>query len=255
MRFGKTPGNGDTPDDDDGGETFEDPWAGLEQPHLASELYLVSTPETGTGVSPELVSEGGWMVVLPQTPDAHDTDVGVVARADGGGRVSWRVWAGLVAAVAVLVGVVAVWGDTTGDTGDPVRATAIPPSATSVVEGACTGLSGTVVTDRPGDTTTTVVGLIASFEAAYYLRRSAEAAMTLLAPEAGIDPVGLAAGIASIPVGTTHCVAVTPISETTANVHVVEVRPDRQRTDYLQLVNTRPGDGGGLLISNIQRQG
>ncbi|MGY5228094.1 hypothetical protein [Nocardia asiatica] len=155
----------------------------------------------------------------------------------------------------MLIGVVAVWASDTRDAGDPVRATAVPPSATSTAEGACTGLAGAVVTDRRADTTATVAGVIAAFEAAYYIDRSAETAMALLAPESGITADGLAAGIASIPLGTTHCVAVTPISESTANVHVAELRPDRQRTDYLQLINTRPSEGGGLLISNVQRRG
>ncbi|WP_040693753.1 hypothetical protein [Nocardia vinacea] len=194
-------------------------------------------------------------MALPQTPDEADTAV-APARWDGAGhRVPGRVWAALAATVAVVIGGVGVWGNDSRDPADPVHATAVPATTTVVVEGACTGLSGTVVTDRPGDTTATVAGVIASFEAAYYAQRSAEAAMRVLAPESGITGDGLAAGIASIPAGTTHCVAVTPISETTANVHVVELHPDRQRVDYLQVINTRAGEGGGLLISNVQGQG
>lgn len=238
-----------------------DPWAWLEQPRMAPALHLVSDPdpdpdldldlepETGSGSSPEPPPrEGRWLVALPQTPDAADTAV-APARWDGAGhRVPGRVWAALAATAAVMIGVVAVWGNDSRDPADPVHATA-------AVEGACTGLSGTVVSDRPGDTTATVAGVIASFEAAYYIQRSVEAAMGLLAPESGIAAEGLAAGITSIPAGSTHCVAVTLISETTANVHVVELHPDRQRIDYLQLINTRPGEGGGLLISNVQDQG
>jgi hypothetical protein len=238
-----------------------DPWAWLEQPRLAPALHLVPDPdldsETGVEASPEpSAQQGRWLVALPQTPDAAETAIARPLWNRGRYRVPGRVWAALAATVAVTIGVVAVWADDAHENGDPVRATAVAPSATAAAtEGACTGLSGTLVTDRPADTTATVAGVIAAFEAAYYIDRSAEAAMRLLAPESGINSEGLAAGIASIPIGSTHCVAITPISATTANVHVVQLGPDRQRVDYLQLINTRPGDGGGLLISNVQGQG
>ncbi len=239
-----------------------DPWAWLEQPRMAPALHLVSDPdpdlesETGVEASPQpSAQEGRWLVALPQTRDAADTAVARPLWNRAGYQVPGRGWAALAATAAVMIGVVAVWAHDPRENGDPVHVTAVAPSATAAVEGACTGLSGTVVTDRLADTTTTLAGVIAAFEAAYYIDRSAEAAMRLLAPESGITADGLAAGIASIPIGSTHCVAITPISETTANVHVVELHPDRQRVDYLQVINTRPVEGGGLLISNVQGQG
>jgi hypothetical protein len=94
---------------------------------------------------------------------------------------------------------------------------------------------------------------VASFENAFYRLRSADTALRVVAPEAGLAADALAAGIASIPVGSTYCVAITPIAGGSANVHVVEQHPDHTRTDYLQVINTRP-DGPGLLITNIQKQ-
>ncbi|MEU0872947.1 hypothetical protein [Nocardia brasiliensis] len=235
----------DTPDD-------EDPSSWPHEPRLTPAPHIEPGPGPDRDVPEPPLREGRWLVALPQTPDARDA--GVSARWWDGvrHRLPGRVWAALAAIVAALIGVVvAVSATDTGQTGDLVRATAAPPSATSAAEGACTGLSGTVVTDREGDPTT-VAGLIASFEAAYYVHRNAEAAMRLLAPESGIAAEGLAAGIASIPAGTTHCVSITPISASTADVQVSEARPDGQRIDYLQLVNTRPGEAGALLISNIQ---
>ncbi|WP_439956857.1 hypothetical protein, partial [Nocardia miyunensis] len=136
----------------------------------------------------------------------------------------------------------------------PGTAAATPVSTTQGA-GACAGLSGTVVTDRAGDTTT-VPGVIASFEVAYYTQRSAAAAMRVLAPESGITTESLAAGIATIPVGTVFCLAVTPLSLNAANVHLVEVHPDHKRVDYLQVINVVSGSpGGGLLISHVQEQG
>ncbi|MDN2500328.1 hypothetical protein FHY52_27115 [Nocardia nova] len=99
--------------------------------------------------------------------------------------------------------------------------------------------------------------MIATFEDAYYRLRSAEAAVQVLALETGITLESLAAGIATIPLGTTYCVAITPVTSNTANVHIVELHPDHKRVDYLQVINTipAPGPGSGLLISHVQEQG
>jgi hypothetical protein len=156
-----------------------------------------------------------------------------------------------VAAVAVLIGAMTV-ADPGGHTPVPTRTAAPPSSKTAADGGACAGLSGDTVTDRDGDPRT-VAGVVASFENAYYRLRSADAALRVVAPEAGLAADALAAGIASIPAGSTYCVAITPVAAGSANVHVVEQHPDRTRTDYLQVINTRPTDSG-LLITNIQKQ-
>ena len=77
----------------------------------------------------------------------------------------------------------------------------------------------------------------------------------MIAPESGITQQALAAGIATIPAGTRYCVAVTPITLNTANVHLVELHPDRKRVDYRQVINTISGPSGGLLSSHVQEQG
>jgi len=133
----------------------------------------------------------------------------------------------------------------------PARGTA-NSSAAPPVPAACTGLSGATVTDRAGPIDT-VPGLIATFENDYYTARSADHAMRTLAADSGITAPSLAAGIAQIPAGSTHCVAINPITRDTAAVHLVELHPDHSRTDYLQLINTRRTPAG-LLISNIQKQ-
>ncbi|MBH0777694.1 hypothetical protein [Nocardia bovistercoris] len=217
--------------------------------------------ELETGAGPEPGSRPRWLTPEPEDSVPEPTAGGLWGGEEGGegerrmsGRA--RAWAALIAVTAVVIGaVVAARADDTAR--QPPRGTAIPVSAASTTppgEGACTGLSGTVVTDGPGDRAT-VAGVIAAFQAAYYLTRDPDAAMGLVAPEAGITRDGLAAGIASVPVGARHCVAVTPISASTANVHVVQLNPDGLRVDYLQLVNTRPGEGTALLISNVQSQG
>ncbi|WP_330251467.1 hypothetical protein OG874_35815 [Nocardia sp. NBC_00565] len=113
-------------------------------------------------------------------------------------------------------------------------------------------MTGVVVTDRHGDDTS-IGGIVASFEFAYYADRDPARALSLTTPEAGLTLDGLTAGIASLPVGTRHCVAITPLSDTAAEVHIVELRPDRDRFDYLQLINVRFHDG--THITNIQKRG
>ncbi|MFI9410056.1 hypothetical protein [Nocardia gamkensis] len=172
-------------------------------------------------------------------------------------RVPRRVWVWLAAGLggaAVVAGLGFSW---VADTPDPVTAiptlTAAPPATLPHLSGACTGLSGQTVTDSAGDTRS-VAGVIAAFEHAYYVQRSAEAAMRFVAPEAGLVIEALAAGIASVPAGATHCVAITPIAGSTAEVHVVQQHPDGQRVDYLQLINVRH-DPAGVVITNIQKRG
>ncbi|MEV0759431.1 hypothetical protein [Nocardia sp. NPDC050435] len=120
---------------------------------------------------------------------------------------------------------------------------------------ACTGLSGALVTATVAPSAGPLMAAIAGFEHAYYVARDPEAALRWLAPEAGIAAEPLAAGITSIPAGTQHCVAITPIAETTATVHLAERRPDGQRIDYLQVINIRVAEAGHAVITNIQRQG
>ncbi|GAD87082.1 MULTISPECIES: hypothetical protein [Nocardia] len=238
--------------EDDGAEA----WVDL--PQTLPDLRLVA--DTGSGHDLDesdepLLPEEFWFNRIRKTPGTADA-----ARVPRWGtgladRLPRGAWAALAATVAVLAGVLLVPTEETGDTGAQVPSTAAPPSSSTTVSGPCTGLTGEVVTESAGDPAT-LAGVIASFEAAYYIHRDAARAMPLLAPESGITFEGLAAGIASVPPGTRHCVAITPIAPTTANVHIAEIRPDRTRTDYLQLINTRPAEtGGALLISNVQKQG
>ncbi|MFF0532702.1 hypothetical protein ACFYT3_30545 [Nocardia amikacinitolerans] len=242
------------PHDPDGDDADDETWVDLP---ASPSLRLVA--DTGTDLAvDECEPPLGecWFYPPRDTPTAADSG-GFSGGWDGiRHRLPGGAWAALAALIAVLAAVLVVSADNSGDNGQQAQATtAAPPSSTTTPQGPCTGLTGTVVTDRAGDRAT-LEGLIASFEAAYYIDRDAAKAMLLLAPETGITAEGLAAGIATIPPGTRHCVAITPIAPTTATVHIVELRPDRTRIDYLQLINTRPADpGGALVISNFQKQG
>ncbi|MGW5456484.1 hypothetical protein [Nocardia sp. NPDC003979] len=169
------------------------------------------------------------------------------------------VWLALAFAVTVAVACVLIGAGiaTVSDRSDTAipTLTAAPPTTTTraVIADACVGLSGPTVTDGVGDIRS-VPGVIAAFEHAYYQRRDAEAALRLVAPEAGLSAAALTDGIASIPPGTTHCVAITPIADTAAEVHLVERHPDGRRIDYLQLINTQTTPHGDVLIINIQKR-
>ncbi|MFJ2834216.1 hypothetical protein ACIO52_02520 [Nocardia sp. NPDC087230] len=118
---------------------------------------------------------------------------------------------------------------------------------------ACTGLKAATVTDGAGDTTT-VAGVVAKFQHAYYVQRNVDAALALVGPQSGVTREGLTPVIAALPAGVAHCVGVDVVAENTAEVHVVELRTDGTRSDYLQLVNVATGPSG-LVITNVQRRG
>ncbi|MFI6779194.1 hypothetical protein [Nocardia sp. NPDC050412] len=204
------------------------------------------SPATGDA-KPERGTEWQWISQHPPQLASGRTRAGIPR----------RVWIGLTGALGVAAALIAVGISSIADRPDTTAviptSTASPPTTTSPPGGACTGLSGQTVTDTAGDTHS-LPGVIAAFEHAYYRQRSAETALGLVAPEAGLTVEGLAAGIASIPIGTTHCVAITPIAEGTAEVHLVERHPDGQRIDYLQLINVGSAPDG-VVITNIQKRG
>ncbi len=136
----------------------------------------------------------------------------------------------------------------------PATATTTPPSTTTAPHAkACAGVMAQTVTDGPGETTT-AAGVIAEFEHAYYVERNTDAALAVVGPLAGISREGLAAAITALPAGVTHCVGVDVIAENTAHVHLVELHPDSDRLDFLQLINVAT-TGSGLVITNIQKRG
>ncbi|MEV0359375.1 hypothetical protein AB0H71_25295 [Nocardia sp. NPDC050697] len=246
---------------DDPSDDEVDVWVDL--PRARPELHVVGGDGPGVAVEePDRSSSSRevWLAPLRDADVPATADIGWLSRWRGGGRyrLPRGAWAVAGVAIAVLIGVVVVTPTGSRDTGQQVQSTAAPPSPSTAVQGPCAGLSGEVVTDRAGDPAT-LAGVIASFEAAYFIDRDVSKAMPLLAPETGITADALAAGIASIPPGTRHCVAISEIAPGTATVHIAEVHPDRTRVDYLQLINTRPADtadtGTALLISNFQKQG
>lgn len=198
------------------------------------------------------------------------------ARADRRTRWAMRGWGAAAIVLAVVsVGLVAAGVARVIAANQPAPAVAPPPlpvqthsttttstpqttngsatSPTGAGSPACTGLTGTTVTDGPGDRES-AAGVVAAFEHAYYQLRDVDAAMAVLTPQTRIDPAALGAGIASIPPGTHHCVAITPIAPQALDVHVAEIRPDGTRSDYLQLINVTVAPGATVITAIATRR-
>ncbi|MGW5520635.1 hypothetical protein [Nocardia africana] len=238
------PGNDNSPGDD---ETRN-------QPSTPPE-HEINLDAADPSAQPVLSAQSGWF-----TPPSGEALEQPAAQPRSGRRLPLRGWAALAALAAVTVGLLATTHSSheSGSRAISVSAIAGPPATTTTAasDDPCAGLSGAVVTNRAGKAAT-IAGVIATFEFDYYVERSAEKAMQLVAPDAGMTQQGLAEGIASIPLGATHCVAITPVTTNTANAHITELHPDGRRVDYLQVINTvsAPGTSGGLLISHVQEQG
>ncbi|MDI9915404.1 hypothetical protein [Rhodococcus sp. IEGM 1379] len=93
-------------------------------------------------------------------------------------------------------------------------------------------------------------GVIAAFEYAYYVTRSADAVRALATPD---SPLPLAdkikAGIDSVPIGTTHCVRITPITDRVYSVVIAEMRPGQTPAQFSQTITTKDIDGRWFVDS------
>lgn len=88
-------------------------------------------------------------------------------------------------------------------------------------------------------------GVIAAFEHAYYVSRSGDAARALAAPDSPLPagPVIQTTGIDTVPVGTTHCVRITPITSGVYAVALAEMRPGQPPKQWAQTITTKELDG------------
>ncbi len=89
---------------------------------------------------------------------------------------------------------------------------------------------------------------ILAFEHAYYATRSGAKAREVVTPDASVSPVEtIQQGIDTIPVGTVHCVTITPHAEPGKfNVEIV-ARQQANSSSYRQIITTAPVDGRTLI--------
>ncbi|MCE4265343.1 hypothetical protein [Rhodococcus globerulus] len=96
----------------------------------------------------------------------------------------------------------------------------------------------------------TGAGVIAAFEHAYYVTRSADAVRALATPDTSLPLAEkIQAGIDSVPVGTTHCVRVTAITAGVYSVVLAEMRPGIAPAQYPQTITTKDIDGRWFVDS------
>lgn len=91
--------------------------------------------------------------------------------------------------------------------------------------------------------------VILAFQHAYYVARSGTAARSLTAPDAAVPPVAVIdAGIASVPLGTQHCVMITSMLDGRYDVVITELRPDAANRTYRQFVTVADSGGKSTII-------
>lgn len=95
--------------------------------------------------------------------------------------------------------------------------------------------------------------IIFAFQYAYYVTRSGEAAREFVSPNASVSPAAtIQQGIDGIPVGTMHCISISPGAFVGQYlVQVTEHRPDAQLITYKPQVVTTARMGIKTLITGI----
>ncbi|MGY4102538.1 hypothetical protein ACW2Q0_23715 [Nocardia sp. R16R-3T] len=112
---------------------------------------------------------------------------------------------------------------------------------------------GDILTGNGAGGTDSGPGVIFAFQYAYYVTRSGVATRQFVTPNASVSPAGtIQQGIDGIPVGTTHCVGITPgASVGQYLVQVSEYRPDSTSITYKPQVVSTARVGGQTLITGI----
>ncbi|MFD8101665.1 hypothetical protein ACFV24_19160 [Nocardia fluminea] len=131
--------------------------------------------------------------------------------------------------------------------------TPLIPSSVSPVTAECpTEQIGAMVRGNGAGGTESGIAAIMAFQHAYYVARSGDEARTLVAPGAvAPSAAAIQAGIDSTPVGTTHCVEITPGAYTGQYlVKITAFRPDSAPSTYTpQLVGTAEVGNKTLITS------
>ncbi|MFD6396221.1 hypothetical protein [Nocardia sp. NPDC060249] len=188
-------------------------------------------------------------------PDYHGDDEVFARMIDRSKRRRVPRWvAPLVASVAgaVLLGgtYVQLRGPAPAST---AASTPLVPSSVSPVTAECpTEQIGAMVRGNNAGGTETGIAAIMAFQYAYYVARSGDQARTLVASNAvAPSAAAIQAGIDSTPVGTTHCVEITPGAY--AGQYLVKItafRPDSAPSTYTpQLVGTAEVGNKTLITS------
>lgn len=104
-------------------------------------------------------------------------------------------------------------------------------------------------TSTPGDHNS-AAGVIAAFEHAYYVQRSAAAAHIFVTHTSSVlPPDQLQPVIDALPADTTHCLHVTALTDTVSMMVLTEQRPGQPPTQYTHTVTTKKVDNRWYIES------
>lgn len=203
--------------------------------------------------SPPLAVEGEQ----PATAPAHPSRGRRSARSPRLGRTGHVLVYAVVTILALGVAAAVVISSVLPDGND--TAMSLPPSSTapSTTPGPdtewCSRLAaGTVISEGSTDHGEAA---IAGFEAGYYIARDAARARTNVAPDARVGSVqDLAAGINTVPTGTTHCVIAKQVAPGIFAVDIFARHPDGVLDHHPQTITTvdAPQAPHGALITSIE---
>ncbi|MEU7140440.1 hypothetical protein ABZ942_13390 [Nocardia sp. NPDC046473] len=169
---------------------------------------------------------------------------------------------GVLAGIAVFVCAVAVltatpWRDGSepeSSRAEPAPSPSVnprPASPSAVMSGNSSGCARRGEDGPAAAITEPGALVIAQFEAAYYLARSARAAREVVSTAAALpDAAVIQAGIDSIPSGTTYCAHISKLAGGLYGVEVHEQRPDEPENVWRQQISTYES-GGRTVITSI----
>ncbi|WP_280387530.1 hypothetical protein [Nocardia wallacei] len=103
---------------------------------------------------------------------------------------------------------------------------------------------------RGNGTGSTVSGpdVILAFQHAYYVARSGMRARAVTTPDAWVSPAAVIdVGIATVPIGTRHCVEIAPMPDGRFAVTIIENRLDRSVRTYRQEVAVEVREGATAI--------
>ncbi|CAM3051026.1 hypothetical protein [Skermania piniformis] len=204
-----------------------------------------------------------WSEPVSWGPDAPSSDPAQV-EPPSGRRPGRRVVVALVVVASVLLvgGVVALvrQHQRSVESAPAVPTTAAPrpivpiPHAGQAPPGTCVNrIDGQVVYGNGPGGTDNGPDAILAFQHAYYVERSGAAARDF-GTAGGVVPTAdvIQSGIDSIPVGSTHCLAIMPQGSDRYLVELTETRPTGEVTVYRQIVTTAVQEGKTLIVGISQ---
>ncbi|WP_169594454.1 hypothetical protein [Antrihabitans stalactiti] len=155
----------------------------------------------------------------------------------------------VVAVVLLVVTTAITRAVLVGDDETPPTATASPV----VPDGWCPEeSSGAFMRSAREGSDRTGMDAFVKLQWSYFQLRSADAAWTVIAPDAQLPPKAeFASAAATVPAGTRHCVAMTALAADRFSAEVTEERPGQPAVVHRELVTTRATPDGRSVIVAI----